>query len=245
MYVIADTHGNCMDLYYKLDMIDKEQERYDTIFICGDVGLEYGEHVQGQMKKMMASKPYTFIVMRGNHDERYWKNHFNQNNSWYTEEWCGTEVLVQKKYPNIKYLKDEGGTFTYNGMKCLFIPGGYSVDKDYRISRNWPWCPDEKLTYSEMDNLIQIAETEKIDVVFSHTAPLSWQPKFEDMFLSFIDQSTVDKFMEKGLDEIFYKVKENNPNFAWYFGHFHGNRVISEPDDSWYAEMIYGVYAII
>ena len=58
----------------------------------------------------------------------------------------------------------------------------------------------------------------KFDLVLSHTCPIIYEPK--DLFLSSIDQSTVDKTMEQYLGEIEYKITY----YLWLWGHFHAYR---------------------
>ena len=60
----------------------------------------------------------------------------------------------------------------------------------------------------------------KVDYVFSHTAPLLYEPK--ELFLDFIDQKKVDKSTEKWLSEI----EKQLTYHTWYFGHYHGNRTM-------------------
>ena len=67
-----------------------------------------------------------------------------------------------------------------------------------------------------------------IDFIFSHTCPYSWEPR--DMFLSFIDQKTVDSSMELWMD----KIKDNIHFDIWLWGHFHGDRI-----ECPHAEMFY------
>ena len=55
----------------------------------------------------------------------------------------------------------------------------------------------------------------KVDIVLSHTCPISVEPKH--LFLSFINQSKVDKSTEQWLQTISDKLDFNK----WYFGHFH------------------------
>ena len=111
----------------------------------------------------------------------------------------------------------------------------YSVDKHWRLLRaqmteetNNPkesgWFNDEQLTADEMADCVKMleefnAEGKKADFVFTHTCPLSFQPT--DMFLNFIDQSTVDNTMEKWMEEIKDKFQWD----IWLFGHYHADRI--------------------
>ena len=60
---------------------------------------------------------------------------------------------------------------------------------------------------------------QSFDFVFTHTCPLSWEPT--DLFLSAIDQSTVDNSMEVWLDSFKDKINWD----VWLFGHFHADRM--------------------
>lgn len=247
MFVTGDLHGNHNDLLLRLELYNEYNENHsdthDTVFVCGDAGLEYGDHIHGQMKKTIQSSGYTFIILRGNHDNRYCADHLGQE-GWHTEEWCGTTVTVQDKYPNIKYLSDAGGTFTYNGKKCLYIPGAYSVDKFYRIMRGWSWREDEQLTFEEMNVIGQLAEMEKFDAVFSHTAPKVWEEWFDYLFIQGIDQSNIDKHTESFLNQVMLNIMRNGGNCDWYFGHFHGD-IDHECDGNIHAHMLYKDFRII
>ena len=65
-------------------------------------------------------------------------------------------------------------------------------------------------------------EINSFDYILSHTAPLIYEPRY--LFLSVIDQSTVDKNMENFLQEIHDKITFKH----WYFGHYHDdNRLAS------------------
>lgn len=56
----------------------------------------------------------------------------------------------------------------------------------------------------------------------SHTCPLKYEPI--EMFLTMIDQSTVDKSTEIWLDSIEERVKYK----AWFCGHWHTNKRIDK-----------------
>lgn len=133
-------------------------------------------------------------------------------------------VFFEKEYPSIKYLID-GEVYNFNGHTALVIGGAYSVDKYYRLAnyknkRGWSgWFKDEQLTAEEMSAIEHRYKGQHFDFVLSHTCPYSYEPT--DMFLSFVDQSTVDNSMEKWMDEFRRTITYN----VWAFGHFHNDRV--------------------
>lgn len=234
IYIGGDLHGSVADIRQMMTQINSPSVN-DIIIVCGDAGLEYGNHIMGSCKKIMAKFPGIWIIMRGNHDNRYWKNHTHwikngicqcPDDGWEINEW---DYLVQKKFPNIWYVQDEGGIYNINGNNFLFIPGAYSVDKHYRLQNNLAYEPNEQLTYQEIVGLMDDVQEFKsnghnIDYVISHTAPMKLEPYFRDLFLGFIPQNAVDKNMEKALDQ-FTDMLEPTMK-AWYFGHFHSDRDI-------------------
>ena len=152
---------------------------------------------------------------------------------------CGP-VFMEDEFPNIRYFKD-GRTYEINGHRTLVIGGAYSVDKWYRLNRaglteetNDPaksgWFNNELLTEDEMLNIAAVTFGEQFDFIFTHTCPLSWEPR--DLFLSFIDQSTVDKSMEQWLDVI----KDNIDWGIYCFGHYHVDRLERPHVEQFYME---------
>ena len=127
------------------------------------------------------------------------------------------EVYCEKEFPYIRYFKD-GGTYMIDGKRVLTIGGAYSVDKEYRLARGSGWFESEQLTADERAKIFNRVCGQHFDVVLSHTCPLDWEPI--DLFLPFIDQSTVDKTMEIWLNE----VKDIITFDLWCFAHFHKDR---------------------
>lgn len=235
IFVIGDLHGSAAGFNYLVDKYINNPTAEDIIICAGDVGLEYGPQIQGALKKAMKKFPGKIYVMRGNHDNRYWRDHtkVNQENlivpmpNWHYDNPQYPMFLIQDKYPNIYYIRDEGGIYNIEGKTFLFIPGAYSIDKDYRLSRNLSYEYEEQLSLVEQHKIYCTVEQflndgGRIDYVISHTSPLGLEPYYKDLFLSGINQSTVNKSTEYFLDEI-EKLLHNNYKH-WYFGHFHDDR---------------------
>lgn len=243
VYITGDTHGRVEDIRIRMAMIPSPSEE-DIIIIAGDAGLEYGNLIMDAAKEEMSKFPGTWIVMRGNHDTRYWRDHtewrqtytdFIQeaNEDWHFEKDDSNEkqYLVQNKYSNIWYVKDEGGIYNIQGKTFLFIPGAYSVDKFYRINSNYPYEPEEQLSYVEFMRLYNnvhdwILSCLSIDYIVSHTCPLNFEPYIRYLFMGSIKQSDVDKNTEKWLNE-FQELLEPHIKH-WYFGHYHDDRKIQD-----------------
>lgn len=120
---------------------------------------------------------------------------------------------------NILFAKD-GEVYDFNGIKTMVIGGAYSVDKFYRLSRGYHWFEDEQPS-DEIKNYVeeQLAQRNwNVDVVLSHTVPYDYRPV--DLFLSMVDQSTVDESTEIWLDEIEKRLEYQ----WWYAGHYHTAR---------------------
>lgn len=224
---VSDTHGQVEIRIEKIarnlhDFLPKET----AIIILGDAGLNfYLNKTEEKKKKILASYELRIYCVRGNHEER-------PENLGYKLAWDDDvmgEVYYDPINSEIRYFKD-GGVYNINGHRTLVIGGAYSVDKGYRLAAaglteatNEPkksgWFNDETLTEDEMCKIASDVFLQDFDFVFSHTCPLSWEPT--DLFLSFIDQSSVNKSMEQWLDVI----KADIHWGVWCFGHFHADRI--------------------
>jgi hypothetical protein len=60
---------------------------------------------------------------------------------------------------------------------------------------------------------------EKVDLVLTHTCPISWQST--DLFINNINQFQIDNTMEIWLDEIEKCIEWK----VWCFGHYHADRI--------------------
>lgn len=235
VFVTGDIHANAYQIRQVIHQIDNPQSD-DIIIICGDAGFEYQEYNMGQAKREARKFPGKWIVLRGNHDSRYWKEHGANEDQldkgWHYEWYNQNCYLVQDKYPNIYYLPDAGCIYQIQDYNILFIPGAYSVDKNYRQLMGYPWNPDEQLTEDEKIEfelmLREWLDNFDIDFVIGHTFPMKMQPYYEDLFLPGLNQATVDKSMEHWLDYI-ASIYETVPSFKHYFGgHFHDDRVLTD-----------------
>lgn len=136
------------------------------------------------------------------------------------EKKYGGCVYIEKDYPDIHYLEDTPALYYFGGYKTLSIPGAYSIDKELRLLRGWPWFENEQLTDEEKDVGRNIAKNMgPFDLVISHTCPGIYTPT--DLFISGVDQSKVDRSMEQYLNEIELDLDYKR----WAFGHYHADRL--------------------
>jgi 3-oxoacid CoA-transferase subunit A len=186
--------------------------------------------------------PITYFIIRGNHEERPSICMEKNPDEWHTEMYFRNTVYVENKYPSIKYAMDEptlyqiphlsddsDGTHIYKYFLTLVIPGAYSVDKDYRLQNGWNWFEYEQLTKEEMDKVWTLVDFLNAiggcDLILSHTCPCIFEPT--DLFLPFIDQSMVDRTMERYLGQIEFALNYK----AWLWGHYHEFRDYPRTDN--------------
>lgn len=223
-FLIGDIHGDANPITY-FYMRNRNRLQLDgcknTIILLGDVGCNYYANMRDEnFKASLSELPFTYICLRGNHESRVTDVVKNQPRKWKRIEKYGGNVYIEKAYPNIEYLEDIPTVYDFNGIKTLSIPGAYSVDKEYRLSRHWRWFENEQLSDEEMNiGRDLVKKHEHFDLVISHTCPIEYEPR--DLFLAFIDQTRVDKTMELYLGELEEKLDYER----WAFGHFHADRL--------------------
>ena len=221
-YVSSDWHGDANA--FRL-CESKLPDTPTTVLLLGDIGLTYGDFNNVYLKELMSKSPHTYIVMRGNHDKRYVKYAKEQEGGWGWEQgtWGDNEIWYQKKYPNILYIKDEGGLYHIGDMNCLFIPGAWSIDGMYRQAHGLPWEYDEELSMIEQYQIVKIVNENRIDYVFSHDCPYRWQEELKEFFLPIKVKSQI------GFNLFLNNVLGDLKNLdKWYFGHYHGNKIVGE-----------------
>ena len=219
------------DLHRDFTRFKHLAEKFDeeiAVIILGDSSINYFlDERDYQFKQGLKKYNCVFYCVRGNHEER--------------PEKCGIpliwdvnvmgEVYCEKEFPYIRYFKD-GGVYNINGKRVLTIGGAYSVDKEYRLNRGLHWFESEQLTKEEKTAILNKVCGQHFDIVLSHTCPLDYEPT--DLFLPFIDQSTVDKRMECFLN----KVKECIMFDKYFFGHYHADRWERENVRQLYEDII-------
>ena len=83
------------------------------------------------------------------------------------------------------------------------------------------WWKDEQPDVITKSNILQlISKDNKFDYIFTHTCPMRAMP--HDMFLSGINQMTVDNSTEEFLE----KVYESTECKKWFCGHYHIDRTV-------------------
>lgn len=215
IYITGDTHRD----FSHIKRFCKERgtnKHDDVMIVLGDACINYfGDHRDDEFKQSLGKIPVTFFCVHGNHEMRPWHIEDMVQTCWH-----GDMAYYQPKYPNIIYAKD-ASVYTYSGHRCLVIGGAYSVDKYFRLKNGYRWFSDEQPTDEIKQQVYEsVAKHPDIDIVLTHTCPYKYIPR--EMFLSGIDQSTVDDSTEHFLDTVEDKVNYQK----WYCGHWHTEKSI-------------------
>jgi len=238
VFISGDTHGDFGPL--KARAKNMSIGFGDTIIVLGDNGLNFHGAIKDNQKKNMLAKKMDceFFIIRGNHDDRpedifiFPGDEINYDDYVYSgiyipkahyETYFGNTVIVEDKYPKIKYAID-GLVYDIEGKKALVIGGGYSVDKFYRLVNGWKWVENEMLTEEEMNSIFETFENNHVDIVLSHVAPRAFEPWVKKTFLNQGDLPgwfSIDHSMENWMNKLLWS--NNNIIELWYFAHYHAN----------------------
>lgn len=226
--------GDCHRDFFRFKYLEYENPEDVNIIILGDAGVNYTGKYDHEIKSGIQRLKFNFYLVRGNHEMR---PEDVPNMILIYDDKVEGYVYFEPNYPNIRYFQD-GGVYYINGRKTLVIGGAYSVDKHYRLATGKHWFENEQLTYQERKEISKTAGGQYFNLILSHTCPERWEPV--ELFLSMVDQSTVDKTMELWLNTIADKTAYG----LWLFGHYHGNmavrpRVHMLYHDIWDLEELY------
>lgn len=233
IFVHGDTHGYAKafkEINNKLHFTEATEE--DTLIILGDVGANYwGDKRDIYTKRLIRNMRPTVLCLQGNHEKRpraiptykYTYNPRYKCYGWYESE-----------FPNIFFPED--GAVYIEDKRFLFAGGAYSVDKDYRLATGAKWFSDEQPSEEDKRRVrAAVCLNNKFDYVCSHTAPLNYEPTH--LFMTYVDQSTVDKSTEIYLQEIYEKLDQNYLK-QWLFGHYHADEKLDNKFRILFNDMI-------
>lgn len=140
--LIGDVHGKFRQ-YRRII-----EEHPDTIQV-GDMGVGFRRWPHGEWCE---NPPYDRMVatnarfIRGNHDNPF----------------------ICAQHP--RGIADGHVEITEKGNKVMFIGGGLSIDKEFRIE-DYSWWPEEELSQKQMWDIAQKYLEEKPDVMITHVCP--------------------------------------------------------------------------
>lgn len=226
VFITGDTHGSFDRIEHFCNQAKTSKD--DLMIILGDAGINYyGGKRDVHLKEYLEQLPITFFCIRGNHEIRPEDVESMEEVTYFRTTHPAFEPLYyEKNYPYISYAKD-GCSYelNVNGVtkRILTIGGAYSVDKYYRLANGWSWVENEQLDEDERAAIERdLGRWAHYDIVLTHTVPIQWEPV--ECFLSFVDQSTVDKTMENWLSEVEKKISYDK----WFAGHYHVDKVVNE-----------------
>lgn len=216
IYITGDKHADFTNIYYFCE--NYKTSKKDTLIILGDAGINYyANKIDEVVKNILLEEPITFFCIHGNHEERP-----ENLKDYKTKIFHKGIVYYEEKYPNILFAKD-GEIYEFNKNKVPVIGGAYSVDKDYRLQYGYNWYESEQPSEKTKEKVLKmINKHQDIDIILSHTCPYKYIPR--EMFISGINQSTVDFSTEKFLDKVEEKVNYK----YWYCGHYHTDKKIDK-----------------
>lgn len=217
--LVGDTHRS-----ETCDRIRQIKQTYPNeglaIIILGDSGINYHLDYRDENHKRELQKLNVLIYcVRGNHEQR---PELVPNMAQFPDPVVGGPVYAEPQFPEIRYFID-GEMYNIHDKSILVLGGAYSVDKYYRLASGRKWFDQEQLNIDERNQISARWSGQYFDFILSHTCPYSMRPI--DLFLSGIDQSTVDSSMEVWLEEMCYNLKYH----TWVWGHYHDDR-IQEPN---------------
>lgn len=215
IFFTGDIHGAVNGIEEFCNKVHPTTE--DTIVLLGDVGANYYKGRRDKLvKEYLNDLGPKLLCVHGNHEMRP-----SLLLGYIETQWQGGAAWAQPQYPNLIFAKD-GEIYTLGDLRYLIIGGAYSVDKYYRLENHWGWWPDEQPSAETKAYVEQQIREKDFDIVLSHTCPFKYEPT--EMFLGFVDQSTVDDSTERWLD----KIEESIDYKAWFCGHWHTDKRIDK-----------------
>ena len=168
-------------------------------------------------------------VENGNTNESQNNSNNNTNNQ-----------LPEEEYTQIDYVETGRQILVSEELSVgwsKFDLNNANISTDIEVNR--PELEFNKVSkinsISEKDNAVQVGSkityeitvknNSKFDYVLSHTCPINYIP--QHLFLSFIDQSTVDKSMERYLQEI-YELLDKDYLKKWMYAHYHSDEILPD-----------------
>lgn len=197
LFFCGDIHGNIRKLVWTI--IYRYGLKDCSVIVVGDfgAGFEKKEYLNQMYKKVesrLESNNVTIYAIRGNHDD---PNYFSGEDEY--------------QYPRLKLLPDFK-VVEICGKKILPIGGGVSVDRELRIKQGLGYWPNERIVKKPVEEL-----PNKVDVIVSHMAPLSFLPVETRMINESKDIWEDNLEDRKYLDEVLEQVITDD----WYYGHYH------------------------
>jgi len=197
----GDTHGDGSHVRYLLQVA--QREGCDRIFVLGDFG--YWEHMneginfldRANLNANLKNIPIYFLD--GNHDKT---SLLLEKYGWTAETGDGEGFLMVRPY--VRY-SPRGHQWEWGGKQFISLGGAYSVDKESRLEREAKtgkpeslWFPEEEMTNEEMEEILDRAAPETVDVMLAHDKPRSSTPGWnrKEFVECFANQERLERAIE-------------------------------------------------
>lgn len=216
--VCGDWHGSAAAARH----MSKEAQRQGcrVIVQVGDFGFwphtdpDYVHHVN----KCMLKNNMFVVWIDGNHENF---------DVLFGTDWPETRLGFSRIAERVLYAP-RGHRWEWDGVRFLSLGGGYSIDKDWRLSQGpegMYWWRQETITQADVMN----CGTNAVDVMFSHD-----MPEGVDLGISLTHNSREDQWNRKAVRAVVDKVKPAR----LYHGHYHhANQTLLRIDGSYPVEI--------
>ena len=206
--IIGDIHG---DIKFLIDLVKLYPSGSNFIQV-GDLGvgfkhINFNESLKG-LNSLLEEKNSNMYVVRGNHD----------NPEFFKGSYMNTNLKLVSDYSLIEI----------ESRSILFIGGGISLDRSYRVPFISYW-PDEVVRYDQE----ALDKVNKVDIVITHTAPDFCYPKDFNQFVynwMSVDNKLITQLPaeRKLVTQIFeYLTKDKGLKIPkWFYGHFHRTHLV-------------------
>lgn len=254
IFVTGDCHGEFKRFSYENFPEQRNMSREDIVVICGDFGgilcpnnpEQYANQLSDEEYWLdwLEDRPYTTVFVAGNHEN------YDRLNDLPEQEWNGGKVHEIR--PHVLYLMN-GEIFTVSGVKIFAFGGARSHDisdglldsrdpawraqamelidsgkRQFRV-RGITWWDAEMPSMAEMKHGMEnLAKNNwRVDYVFSHCCSTHLQNILAG-----------DVYAANELTDYFEQLSYSLDYNFWFFGHYHGNKKVTQKDILLYEQII-------
>ncbi len=243
IYVTGDCHGDYRRFNTEIFPEQKEMSREDYVIVCGDFGYWDESPEQKWWRKWLAKKPFTLLWTDGNHEN------YDMLAMLPAERWHGG--MVQYIGENVIRLM-RGQVYELEGIRLFAFGGARSHDiqdgildpeePGFRIkykqlrARNAMFRVNHRSWWKEeMPDAAEFEEGRKnldacgwqVDYIVTHCAPSSVQALLGDGL-----------YQADALTDYLEEIRQKCRYRKWFFGHYHGNRNVTDRDLMLYEQII-------
>lgn len=210
MILVGDLHGGHPALLHHIKRLAIKD---DVIIQVGDWGLGFNARADDinmlrRIDKFLEERNIKLYIIRGNHDNKWFWDHYEQ--------------LAL----NVVRLVNDYEVLPITGHNVMFVGGGISIDRLNRTPEKDYWA-DEVFVFNEI--ALNAACNNTIDIVVSHISPSScWPYMLTPTVEHYIQREKIAgrdlrselAFERNEMEKILRRVKSAGAK-EWYYGHYH------------------------